>query len=91
MTPNTPFSEFKTTRHEKHDLETYIDDLIDYCRMQNWYDTSEESEAAKWTKPDKAWRASGHLYLLRLERCTNTVWVEHRLPKLQLRDDHLTK
>ena len=22
--------------------------------MQNWYDTSKESEAAKWTKSDKA-------------------------------------
>ena len=54
MTSNTSFSEFKTTRDEKHDLETYIDDLIDYCIMQNWYDTSEESEAAKWTKSDKA-------------------------------------
>ena len=54
MTSNTPFSEFKTTRDEKHDLENYIDDLIDYCIMQNWYDTSKESEAAKWTKSDKA-------------------------------------
>ena len=60
MTSNTPFPEFKTTRDEKHDLETYIEDLIDYCIMQNWYDTSKES-------------ASGHLYLLRLERCTNIV------------------
>ena len=54
MTPNTPFSEFKTTRDEKHDLETYIDDSIDYCIMHNWYYTSEKSEAAKWTKSDKA-------------------------------------
>ena len=29
-------------------------DLIDYCIMQNWYHTSKESEAAKWTKSDKA-------------------------------------
>ena len=43
MTLNTPFP------------ETYIEDLIDYCMMQNWNDTSKESEAAvKWTKPDKA-------------------------------------
>ena len=54
MTSNTPFPDFKTTRDEKHDLETYIEDLIDYCIMQNWYDTSKESEAAKWTKSDKA-------------------------------------
>ena len=51
---NTPFPEFKTTGDEKHDLETYIEGLIDHCIMQNWYDTSKESEAAKWTKPDKA-------------------------------------
>ena len=54
MTSNTPFPEFKTTGDEKHDLETYIEDLIDYCIMQNWYDTSKETDEAKWTKPDKA-------------------------------------
>ena len=54
MTSNTPFPEIKITGDEKHDLETYIEDLIDYCIMQNWYDTSKESEAAKWTKSDKA-------------------------------------
>lgn len=54
MASNTPFPEFKTTGDEKHDLETYIEDLIDYCTMQDWYDTSKESEAAKWTNPDKA-------------------------------------
>ena len=54
MTSNTHFPEFKTTRDKKHDLETYIEDLIDYCIMQNWYDTSKECEAAKWTKSDKA-------------------------------------
>ena len=36
------------------DQKPYIEDLIDYCIMQNWYDTSKESEAAKWTKSDKA-------------------------------------
>ena len=49
MTSNTPFPEFKTTGDEKHDPETYIEDMIDYCVMQNWYDISKESEAAKWT------------------------------------------
>ena len=28
--------------------------LIDYCIMQNWYDTSKETDEAEWTKPDKA-------------------------------------
>ena len=37
---------------EKHDLETYNEDLIDYCVVQNWYDISKESEAAKWTNHD---------------------------------------
>ena len=52
MTSNTPFPEFKTTGNEKHDLETYIEDLIDYCVVQNWYDILKESEAAKWTNHD---------------------------------------
>ena len=54
MASNTPFPEFKTTGDEKQDLEIYIEDLIDYCIMQNWYDTSKETDEAKWTKPDKA-------------------------------------
>ena len=54
MTSNTPFPEFKTTGDEKHDLETNFKDLIDYCRVQNWYDSSKETDEAKWTKPDKA-------------------------------------
>ena len=54
MTTNTPFQEFKTTGDEKHDLETCIEDLIDYCIMQNWYDTSKEIDDAKSTKPGKA-------------------------------------
>ena len=56
MTSNTPFPEFKTTGDEKHDLETYIEDLIDYCVVQNWYDISKESEAAKWTNHDSRLR-----------------------------------
>ena len=54
MTWNTPFPEFKTTGDEKQDLETYIEDLIDYCIMQNWYDSSKETDEVKCTKPDKA-------------------------------------
>ena len=33
MNSNTPFPEFKTTGYEKHNLETDIEDLIDYCLM----------------------------------------------------------
>ena len=54
MASNTPFPEFKTTGDDKHDLETYIEDLTDYCIMQNWFDPSKETDALKWTKPDKA-------------------------------------
>ena len=43
-----------STGNEKHDLETYIKALVDYCMMQNWYDTSKESDQAKWTMPHKA-------------------------------------
>ena len=42
MASNTPFPEFKTTGDDKHDLETYIEDLTDYCIMQNWLDPSKE-------------------------------------------------
>ena len=35
MALNTPFPDFKTTRDDKHDIEVYIEDLTDYCTMQN--------------------------------------------------------
>ena len=60
MTSNTLFPEFKTTGDEKHDLETFIEDLIDYCLVQNWYDISKESEAAKWTNPDSRIRKNSN-------------------------------
>ena len=41
MASNTPFPEFKTTGDDKHDLETYIEDLTDYCIVQNWFDRSD--------------------------------------------------
>ena len=28
--------------------------MTDYCIMQNWFDLSKDTEAAKGTKPDKA-------------------------------------
>ena len=54
MASNTPFPEFKITGDDKHDVEVYIEDLADFCVMQNWFDPSKETEAAKWTKPEKA-------------------------------------
>jgi len=54
MATNTPFPEFKTTGDDKHNIEVFIEDLTDYCTMQNWFDPSKDTEAAKWTKPDKA-------------------------------------
>lgn len=53
MALNTPFPDFKTTEDDKHDIEVYIADLTDYCTMQNWFDPSKETEAAKLTKPEK--------------------------------------
>ena len=41
----------KSTGDDKRDIEVYIEDLIDYCVMNNWYDSTKESDA--WTK-DKA-------------------------------------
>ena len=60
MTSNTPCLEFKTTGDERHDLETYIEDLIDYCLVQNWYDISKENEAAKWTNHDSRIRKNSN-------------------------------
>ena len=54
MASNTPFPEFKITGDDKHGLEVYIEDLTDFCIMQNWFDPSKETEVAKWTKPEKA-------------------------------------
>ena len=53
MASNTPFPQFKTTGDDKHDVEVYIEDLIDYSIMQNWLDPSKETVAAKWTKAKK--------------------------------------
>ena len=53
MALNTPFPDFKTTGDDKHDIEVYIQDLTDYCTMQNWFDLLKETETAKWTKPEK--------------------------------------
>ena len=50
----TPFPQFKTTGDDKHDVEVFIEDQIDYCIMQNWFDPFKETEAAKWTKPENA-------------------------------------
>ena len=35
-------------------MEVYIEDLVDYCVMHNWYDPTKDSAEEKWTKPDKA-------------------------------------
>ena len=52
--PNTPFPCFKSTGDDKHDIDIYTEDLKDYCVMHNWFDSSKETEAQRWTKPDKA-------------------------------------
>lgn len=53
--PSSPFPSLKTTGDNKHDMELYVEDLIDGCVMhQNWYDPVKETEAATWIKPDKA-------------------------------------
>ena len=79
MATNTPFPEFKTTGEDKHDIEVFIEDLTDYCIMQNWFDPSKDTDAVKWTKPDKAMACLRAALSLQLEQCTNTAWV---LPKM---------
>jgi len=51
--PSSPFPSLKTTGDNKHDMEVYIEDLVDYCVMHNWYDPAKECDEEKWTKPDK--------------------------------------
>ena len=40
--------------NNKHDIDIYAEDLKDDCVMQNWFDSSKETEAQRWIKPDKA-------------------------------------
>ena len=78
MASYTSFPEFKTTVDEKHNLETYIEDLIDYCIRKNWYDTLKETDEPKWTKPDKTMpclRASLSPAARRLYKY-HTVWCK---------------
>ena len=53
MTSNTPFLHLKKTGDDKHDVEVYVEDLIYYCVMQNWFDPSKDTDSAKWTKLEK--------------------------------------
>ena len=55
MASNTPFLQLKTTGYDKHNVEVYIEDFI----MQNWFDPSKETEAVRWTKPEKAMACLG--------------------------------
>ena len=40
---NTPFPEFKMTGDDKHDIEVFVEDLTDYCIMQNWFHPSKDT------------------------------------------------
>ena len=51
---NLPFPLLKSTGDDKRDIEVYVEDLVDYCVMNNWYDPSKSTDDAKWIKPDKA-------------------------------------
>jgi len=70
----SPFPSLKTTGDDKHDMEVYIEDLVDYCVMQNWYDPAKESDEQTWTKPDKAMACLEHLCLQQRDQYTSTVW-----------------
>ena len=48
-----PFPLLKSTGDDKHDIEVYVEDLVDYSVMNNWYDSSKQTDEAKWIKPDK--------------------------------------
>ena len=50
---NLPFPLLKSTGDDKHDIEVYVEDLVDYSVMNNWYDSSKQTDEEKWIKPDK--------------------------------------
>ena len=54
MALKSSFADFKTTGYDKHDIKVYIEDVMDYCTMQNYFDPSKKTEAAKRRKPEKA-------------------------------------
>ncbi len=64
MASNTPFPKFKSTGDDmyKHNLETNIEDLTDYCIMQNWFDPSKKKLTHR-NGPSviKLWHVSGFL------------------------------
>ena len=51
---SSSFPSLRTTGDDNHDMEVYIEDLVDYCVMHNWNDPAKESAEEKWTIPDKA-------------------------------------
>ena len=47
----------KSTGNDKRDIEVYIEDLIDYCVMNNWYNSVEENGL----NLEKPWPVYEHL------------------------------
>lgn len=45
--PSSPFPSLKIKGDDKHDMEVYIEDLIDYYVIHNWYDPAKNTEAQK--------------------------------------------
>ena len=41
---NLPFPTLESTGDEKHDMEVYVENLINYYRLNNWFDVSKETE-----------------------------------------------
>ena len=48
-----PFPVFKTTGDEKN--EVFVDDMKDYCIMNNWCDASKETAEEKWKTRTNQW------------------------------------
>ena len=42
--PSSRFPRVKTTGNNKYNMEVYIEDLIDYCMIKNWYEPAKETE-----------------------------------------------
>ena len=54
MATNLPVPIFKSTGDDKRDMETFEEDLKDYCTLNNLYDPSKSTEEERWIKTDKA-------------------------------------
>ena len=86
---NLPFPMLKSTGDDKRDIEVYIEDLNDYCMMNNWYDSTKKSHEEKWTKPEQdAYHRRKHE--LRIRTSTALIAREINMRELKQNSQHFS-